>query len=125
MKERYRSDFIVLRWGIETVNGKQKNQQQIELFNGHKLISIQQLKILFDNLNHYSQIKIKIRLFNRVFNELSSIKEISCPKIDLLKKYLLLPIVYLVLQNKITIFRYKPFLSLLFYRPTMNLIINK
>ena len=31
-----------LRWGIETVFGKQKNQQQMEQFSGHKVISIQQ-----------------------------------------------------------------------------------
>ena len=34
--------LYALRWGIETVFGKQKNQQQMEQFSGHKVISIQQ-----------------------------------------------------------------------------------
>jgi hypothetical protein len=31
-----------LRWGIETTYGKQKNQQQMEQFSGHRVICIQQ-----------------------------------------------------------------------------------
>lgn len=31
-----------LRWGIETAYGKQKNQQQMEQFSGHRVICIQQ-----------------------------------------------------------------------------------
>jgi hypothetical protein len=31
-----------LRWGIETVYGKQKNQQQMEQFSGHRVICIEQ-----------------------------------------------------------------------------------
>lgn len=31
-----------LRWGIETAFGKQKNQQQMEQFSGHRVICIQQ-----------------------------------------------------------------------------------
>ena len=31
-----------LRWGIETTFGKQKNQQQMEQFSGHRVICIQQ-----------------------------------------------------------------------------------
>lgn len=31
-----------LRWGIETTYGKEKNQQQIEQFSGHRVICIQQ-----------------------------------------------------------------------------------
>jgi hypothetical protein len=31
-----------LRWGIETVYGKQKNQQQMEQFSGHRVICIKQ-----------------------------------------------------------------------------------
>jgi hypothetical protein len=31
-----------LRWGIETTYGKQKNQQQMEQFSGHRIICIQQ-----------------------------------------------------------------------------------
>lgn len=34
--------LYALRWGIETAFGKQKNQQQMEQFSGHKVISIQQ-----------------------------------------------------------------------------------
>ncbi len=34
--------LYALRWGIETTFGKQKNQQQMEQFSGHKVISIQQ-----------------------------------------------------------------------------------
>ena len=35
-------ELYALRWGIETAFGKQKNQQQMEQFSGHKVISIQQ-----------------------------------------------------------------------------------
>jgi hypothetical protein len=31
-----------LRWGIETAYGKQKNQQQLEQFSGHRLVCIEQ-----------------------------------------------------------------------------------
>ena len=31
-----------MRWGIETVYGKQKNQLQLEQFSGHRVICIQQ-----------------------------------------------------------------------------------
>lgn len=37
LKELYR-----LRWGIETTYGKQKNQQQMEQFSGHRVICIEQ-----------------------------------------------------------------------------------
>jgi hypothetical protein len=40
---------------------------------------------------------------------------------DLLEKHLLSPVVYLVVQNEITIFREKPFLRLVFYRTKMIL----
>lgn len=60
-------------------------------------------------------ISVRIALLTASFIILSSIKEISCPKTDLLEKQLLLLIVFCLLQNQITILIEKPFLWLLFY----------
>ena len=35
-------ELYALRWGIETTYGKQKNQQQMEIFTGHRVICIEQ-----------------------------------------------------------------------------------